>query len=132
MTTTLKTVLVFNLLILFLSFTPVYGFLRTAFRRLNQPLEAKIYLINSQFLGRINFLVSLPKVYRENAYLKKEILSLQENQSNYLTQAREMEILRGQLKVVNPAKKSRLLLAQVLSQNISEAVLELSVGEEDG
>lgn len=132
MTIPFKTVLVFNLLVLFLGLTPIHGFLATSFRRLNQPLETQAYLINSRLLDKINFLLTLPKIYQENTNLKSEVLVLQENQGKYLRQERELEILRGQLKISNSAKKSRLLLAQVLNQNISEGVLELSLGQEDG
>lgn len=129
---TFGTVLFLNFLLIVFGFTPLYQFTRLAFNRLNQPLEVRLYHLNARFLGGLKFIFNLPEVAQENSDLRREISLLKETEAKYYSQLLQIDLLKSQLKL-SPAKKNqRLLLAQVLSQQASEGLLQINVGQSQG
>lgn len=129
MRSTFGTVIFLNLILIVFGSTPLYRFTSSVFNRLDQPLEVRLYNLNSRFLNGLKFILNLPNLSQENLNLKRQVLSLKEMETKYYSQRREIGLLQAQLKVSPPKRNSRLLLARVLSQKVSEGLLQLDVGQ---
>jgi|GEM_PF-6452606 cell shape-determining protein MreC len=132
MNQSLRIVLVLNLLIFFLGLTPAYSFVSTRFRLVSRPLETGLTTLNQGFISGLTFILSLPKIYRQNLNLKEEVISFREIESKYNAVLKENEMLREQLKLTPGLRSEKLVMAKVLSQDSSSSSLILDIGKENG
>lgn len=132
MNSSLKTVLALNIFILLVGLTPLYKPVSFGFRRLSTPFEAKLNGLNSNLLTGVDFLVSLPKIYGQNAELKNELVKYRQLEANYFAAVNENDLLRPQLATPFPKKSSKTVPALVLGRNSSEGLVTLGAGKVDG
>jgi len=132
MNSSLKIVIVLDVIILLVGFTPVYTAMSSRFRIVSRPVEVGLSRLNGIFLSGAAFVTSLPKVYSENLSLKDEISHFREVQSQYFAVLSENELLRAQLKLSPPGKTGKIIMAHVLGQNSFDGSVSLDVGRDDG
>lgn len=132
MSTSFKTVLTLNILVIIVGLTPAYTFLSNGFRNVSGPFEIQLTRLNINLLSGINFALSLPRLYGENVSLRQEVVNLRREQAGYNAALKENEMLKAQLGVGTAVRGGQLVLARVISFDGYESAAQLDAGKDRG
>lgn len=131
MNSSLKSVLVLNLVFIVFSLTPLYKIYSEFIFKLSSPLLVRASSLNSGLVDFFGFVKNLPESFEAARELKVERV-----QEAAITAQRDIlksenDILRSQLKVAAQKKLGNLLMAKVAGEASADTLI-LNVGKNDG